>query len=194
MTVPSLLAPLETERLFMRGATLADAAELARFYRENEEHLGGVEAKRPPHFFTEAFWLERLPAFEAEWRAERGRRFLLFKKGEPGRVIGTLSILDIARGGAQHAYAGFALDGRETGNGYMTEAFRRLCRYAFEELNLHRLMGNYLPENRAAEVITRKLGFQIDGYAQDYFYVGGQWRGMVLSSLLNRAWQPPAAP
>jgi ribosomal-protein-alanine N-acetyltransferase len=73
--------------------------------------------------------------------------------------------------------------------GYATEALKLLIEFAFDQLNIHRIMSNYLPDNLASAKVMTKLGFEIEGYARDYLRLGGEWRDHVLSSLINRNWK-----
>ena len=46
-------------------------------------------------------------------------------------------------------------------------------------------MANYMPINERSGRLLRSLGFQVEGYARDYLYVGGAWRDHVLTALTN---------
>lgn len=70
----------------------------------------------------------------------------------------------------------------------MTEALTAAIAYMFKEKNLHRIMANYVPSNRRSKRVLEKLGFQHEGVAKDYLFLGGSWKDHVLSSLANPAW------
>ena len=73
----------------------------------------------------------------------------------------------------------------------MTEALSLAIHYAFTELNLHRIMANYSPTNERSGRLLRRLGFVVEGYAQNYLLVHGTWQDHVLTSLTNEQWQLP---
>jgi RimJ/RimL family protein N-acetyltransferase len=53
----------------------------------------------------------------------------------------------------------FALEHR--GCGYATEAARALIQFAFETLNLHRIVATTEFENAASQAVMRKLGMRV---------------------------------
>ena len=57
--------------------------------------------------------------------------------------------------------------------------------YAFEELQLHRLMANYQPENVRSGRVLERLGFVREGFAQAYLHIDGTWRDHVLTALVR---------
>jgi ribosomal-protein-alanine N-acetyltransferase len=95
------------------------------------------------------------------------------------------------RGALHGATLGYGLSAQHQGQGYMTEAGQRLVAYAFDDLNLHRLMANYMPHNQRSANVLKRLGFAIEGIARDYLFINGQWQDHVLTSLVNPSWQMP---
>src|SRR5436309_3552164 len=81
--------------------------------------------------------------------------------GAPGttdELIGRANLNEIVRGVFQAAYLGYSLAEHAQGHGYMTEALRAVIDFAFGELNLHRLMANYIPENLRSAAVLKRLG------------------------------------
>jgi ribosomal-protein-alanine N-acetyltransferase len=71
----------------------------------------------------------------------------------------------------------------------MTEALSISTKYIFQELNLHRIMANYMPHNRRSAKVLKRLGFVVEGYATDYLMINGQWEDHILTSLTNPHWR-----
>ena len=71
----------------------------------------------------------------------------LFPKEQPDEVIGQVSYTSIVRGPADMCMLGYALAERAQGNGYMHEALQATNAYVFKELNMHRVMANFMPHN-----------------------------------------------
>ena len=67
----------------------------------------------------------------------------------------------------------------------MTEIVDASVSYVFQELNLHRIMANYVPENSRSARVLEKLGFEKEGLAKSYLKIAGRWRDHVLTSKLN---------
>jgi ribosomal-protein-alanine N-acetyltransferase len=83
---------------------------------------------------------------------------------------------------------GYGLDREAVGNGLMEEALRAVIELGFDELNLHRLMANYMPTNTRSARLLRKLGFVVEGHARDYLRLAGAWQDHVLTALTNDRW------
>jgi len=71
----------------------------------------------------------------------------------------------------------------------MAEALSSAIRYCFDEMNLHRIMANYMPTNVRSAALLRKLGFAPEGYARDYLFLAGEWQDHVLTALTNDKWR-----
>lgn len=68
----------------------------------------------------------------------------------------------------------------------MSEAVAAVIRFAFDSLKLHRIMANYMPSNRRSERLLEGLGFEKEGYAKEYLFIGTGWADHVLTALTNR--------
>lgn len=185
------LPRLETQRLVLRVPAPADAAAMAAFATANRDHLAPWDPQRDPSYFTLEHWRAELERVVAQAREGSAFRFVLTAREEPVQpVLGTSSVTNIVRGPFQAAYLGYALDHRAVGRGLMTEALRAVVGFCFEDLNLHRLMANYMPTNARSAAVLRRLGFVPEGYARDYLRLAGAWQDHVLTALVNPAWQP----
>ena len=127
---------------------------------------------------------------EAEFRNGQSARLLLFPRSSPQMMVGLANINNIVRGVFHSGTLGYGIDHLYEGQGYMLEALTEVVRYAFGEMNLHRLEANYLPHNVRSGALLRKLGFSVNGYARDYLMINGRWEDHVLTSLINSNWKP----
>jgi ribosomal-protein-alanine N-acetyltransferase len=71
----------------------------------------------------------------------------------------------------------------------MGEALQVAINYVFKELNMHRVMANYIPDNQRSGNVLKRLEFVVEGYARDYLLINGQWQDHILTSLTNKDWQ-----
>lgn len=179
---------LETQRLILRLPEIADIPEILRYFHDNEAHLAPFDPKRPDEFYSEAYWLERIPKHHEEYRAEQAVRFYLFDKSANTEVVGTLALSQIFRGPFQACYLGYGIAEQHQGKGLMFEGLTAAVEYAFRELNLHRIMANHLPDNHRSAKLLQRLGFVRECVAKDYLYINGTWRDHVLNSLTNAQW------
>lgn len=180
---------LETPRLVVRPASEADAAAVARFYRENREFLRPWEPRRPEAFFTEPFWEEQVALARGERVRGASLRAFLFSREAPGEVVGTANLTAVTRGAFHAARLGYALAERAEGRGLMREALAALIDHAFGPMNLHRIEANHLPRNERSARLLASLGFVREGVARDYLRIDGRWEDHVLTSLTNPAWR-----
>ena len=67
----------------------------------------------------------------------------------------------------------------------MMEILKATTGYMFEVIGLHRIMANYMPENKRSAAVLHRLGFEREGLAKSYLKINGQWRDHVLTSKLN---------
>ncbi len=173
---------LRTARLAVRLAAPEDAPGIAAYYERNRAHLAPFEPSRPPEFFSADFWAERAIAWRRERELDQSCRFFLFLAGE---AVGAASLAPIQRGPFQCASLGYSIDASQEGKGLMSEALRAIIGCAFEDLRLHRLQANHLPENVRSAALLARLGFVREGYARQYLFINGAWRDHVLNSLTN---------
>jgi ribosomal-protein-alanine N-acetyltransferase len=182
---------LKTERLLLRLGIPDDISTIVEYYQLNRAYLEPFEPQRPTNFYTHEFWQTVLASRESDFRNGCAVKLLIFLQAEPKPLIGTINLNTIVRGALYGATLGYGLSAQHQGQGYMTEAGQRLIAYAFDELNLHRIMASYLPHNHRSANVLKRLGFQIEGIARDYLFINGQWQDHVMTSLINPHWQMP---
>jgi ribosomal-protein-alanine N-acetyltransferase len=190
------LPVLKTGRLTLQIAGPGYAERCARFNDENAEFLAPWE----PTVASNSSDVAALRAYRAQAveQARAGRAFsfalLPASPQADSPILGWLNFSNVVRGVFEACNMGYKLDRRMQGQGYMTEAATSAIEFAFDVLNLHRIMAAYMPHNQRSAALLRRLGFAIEGVARDYLYIAGEWRDHVLTSLVNpRAVPPPAA-
>lgn len=185
---------LVTERLELIMPPPAMAARVAAYHRANREHHAPWSPTRSDMFFTETWWRQRLALARSEREADSGLRFVLVLGNDPtGPVIGECNFSNFVRGAFQACHLGYSIGREHEGKGYMTEALRATIAHVFGELDLHRVMANYRPENERSARLLARLGFVQEGIARDYLFIDGAWRDHVLTSLVNASHPGPDA-
>lgn len=181
--------PILTERLRVRLPAEGDAPAIVRYYTDNREFLAPWEPARPEGFFTEAFWREQVLRAQKDAAEGRALRLYLFPREASDTVVGTIGFTEIVRGVFHACYLGYSLAEHAQGRGYMREALGAAVARVFAELNLHRVMANYMPHNVRSGRLLRALGFEVEGYARDYVRINGRWEDHVLTALTNPEWR-----
>jgi [ribosomal protein S5]-alanine N-acetyltransferase len=195
MTLPPVSRMrLETERLLLEPIEPGRAAAMADFQSRNRDHIGPWDPSRPPDFYTEAGWVDRIASLLDEENAGRSRRWCCVPKAGPDLIVATVNLTEIVRGPLQACFLGYAIDAKYERTGLMSEAVRAAVNHGFDTLRLHRIGANYVPENERSGRLLKRLGFQIEGHASQYLFINGSWRDHVLTAKINPNPQPPLQP
>ena len=104
------------------------------------------------------------------------------------RFAGEINISSVQRGPFQNAYVGYWVDQAAAGNSYIPEAFVVVCRFAFEDLMLHRLQASIIPRNHASLRVADKLGLRNEGTALRYLEINGVWEDHVRFAITSEDW------
>ena len=178
---------LNGPRVYVRLAEPGDVQAITAFFVDNEAHLKPYGAACPSAQLTQGHWADLIERRRAEFFADKSCKTCIFRRDD-GALIGSANLSELVRGPFQAAYLGYALAEGAQGFGFMHEALELLLAFAFEELNLHRIMANFMPTNERSRAVLERLGFTVEGHASDYLRIDGEWRDHVLTSLTNRAW------
>lgn len=186
----SVLPNIETDRLVIRLAGRRDRDSALEYYRSNQEHLAAYNPKWPSDFFTTQYWDRQIERNVEEFYADQSARMFVFEQRAPKRIIGNVSLGNIVRNAAQFCFIGYGLAEDKQGQGFGTEAVSAVVQFAFKDLNLHRVMANYIPSNERSGKLLRRCGFHVEGYARDYLYLNGKWQDHIMTAIVNPDWDP----
>jgi RimJ/RimL family protein N-acetyltransferase len=73
----------------------------------------------------------------------------------------------------------------EWNRGYCSEATKRVIKYAFEDLNIHRLYVTHRENNAPSEKIIKKCGFIFEGKQRDGLKRFGKFENVMTYSMLR---------
>ena len=105
------------------------------------------------------------------------------------QLIGEMNVSAIQRGPFQNAYVGYWIDERYAGQEYTPEALVVAMRFAFEELRLHRLQIAIIPRNKPSRRVVEKLGIRLEGMAERYLEINGNWEDHLRYAITSEDWQ-----
>jgi len=128
----------------------------------------------------------RCSARERERELGSGYGFGIFVGG---RFCGEINLNSIQRGPFQNAYIGYWMDEAMAGNGYTPEAVAVLCRFAFEDLGLHRVQISIIPRNSASRRVVEKLQLRAEGVAERYLEINGTWEDHIRFAITAEEWE-----
>ncbi len=177
MTIP----PMTTARTRIVLSGVEHAALLQQYYQSNITHLAPWEPARAADFYS-------LPAIEKRLQdgaqlasEDRGYSFVLLNV-QGTEILGVCNFNNIVRGVFQACHLGYSLAASHQGQGLMHEALQTLLNWVFDDLDLHRVMANYMANNARSGALLARLGFEREGYAPKYLKIAGAWQDHVLTA------------
>jgi RimJ/RimL family protein N-acetyltransferase len=86
---------------------------------------------------------------------------------------------------------GYSLIPSEREKGYCTEAVKIIVGYLFLAKDIVRIQAHIDPRNIASWKVIEKAGFKKEGTIRKSFFARGEWRDMLLYSILREEWKEP---
>ena len=176
--------PLETERLLLRPFTPDD--------------FGALYAYRSRSDVARYLYWE--PETEDQVRVAletKVRRVTIDAQGDflalavvlkaTGEMIGDL-VLQLISQEHREGEIGYTIHPDHHGRGYATEASRVILALAFEDLELHRVVGRAEARNAASARVLEKLGMRREAHFVENEYVKGEWQSELVYAILDREW------
>jgi ribosomal-protein-alanine N-acetyltransferase len=165
--IPAGRCLYSSERVELRRLAYEDREELTRLARASEDLYH-------PWIHAPTTYKE-FDSYLARFNRETAEGFLISIRNT-GTLAGFINISEIIRGPYERGTLGYGAFAPSAGKGYMTEGFRLLFRFAFEDLRLHRLEADIQPGNAASLKLVQKLGFRLEGFSPKFIYIRGEWR------------------
>lgn len=193
----SLRRPIQPQvrgrRIVLRPLLASDFDAWREVRLHNERWLLPWEPRRPasmPDPTRDRHAYEaRCAARERERATDHAYPFGLFLNGEHGlQLIGEVNLNNVTRGALQSATIGYWVDQRHAGNGYVAEGVVAAMRYAFEQLNLHRLEICIVPRNTNSRRVMEKLAIREEGTALRFLEIAGVWEDHVRYGITVEEW------
>lgn len=115
--------------------------------------------------------------------------FLHIELKSTGEQIGSVgyTVKDVTPVG-RLVHAGYFSYPKYWGNGYITEALKKILEFAFEENQVYRVMTGCLAENKGSERVMRKCGMVKEAEHVDWEWHDGRMKTRVEYRLLKREW------
>lgn len=109
-------------------------------------------------------------------------RFVIETKEDGPVGIATLTNIDWKNRRASHGIKLCSKEKRCKGIG--TDSVMAIMRYAFDELQLHRLDGSWFTDNIPSQNLYKKCGWVEEGIRKDYIYKHGTYKDLVFVRIL----------
>lgn len=174
---------LNSKNIQVKLLTLENSQELLDYFIRNKEHLRPFEPMRDNSFYTLEVQRNIISDGYRQFLNGTGADLGIFKDG---KLIGKIKISNIVTGIFKSGIIGYSIDKDEQGNGYMKEAVNLVVKYAFEELQLHRLEASALVENIKSQRVLTSCGFEELGVNKNYLFINGKWRDHKTYYITNK--------
>lgn len=178
---------LETERMILRDHRWEDL----------ESHHGLISDPDAMYYLPEIRThnleesrMDLESSIEAIGKPDRREYFLRMEDKETGELIGeTGYTVTQEHPVGKLVHAGYFSRRKFWGQGYMTEAFREILRFAFEENNVFRLTTGCDPENKGSERVMIKCGLIKEADMKQKVWMDGRMHDRVEYRMLKEEWE-----
>ncbi len=113
--------------------------------------------------------------------------FIIEKKD--GTKIGFIAHCFVLHPWGKMVEIGYGLVQNERGRGYSTEAAQLMVDYLFLSKEIECIQASTDIENTASQRVLEKTGFKKEGIMRKRFFYNGQWKDMILFSILREEWK-----
>ncbi len=183
MTMMSGFRELATDRLLLRPISIEDLAFVFRHFSNPD--VGKYLLDEDP--LTSLEQAQEIIDFYVNVDAKSYNRWIIERKAD-GSPIGTCGYHKWSRRDHK-AEIGYDLSPFAWGQGYMSEAIKRIVEFGFDEMDLNRIEAMVYPENAASLKLLERHGFVREGLLREELCRAGVYYDHWLLSLLRREWQ-----
>lgn len=174
---------LKTKRLIIRPYKLSDYKAWKSAYssmhpKQNEWDLG----PRPETESTLVNFKKILQQQKEHRTKDYFFDFAIFEKNS-GCLIGTIALMDIARGVFHNAYLGYRIFNPYWKQGFGKEAVQAIFQIGFGPLKLHRIEAGIAPANRRSQLLAKSMGMRKEGMKKKALYLDGQWQDITVYAI-----------
>jgi len=175
---------LDGEGVYLRPPEIRDYAEWAELREESRGFLTPWEPTWAVDELSRGSFRYKLRRYAEDMRDDKAYALFVFREADAA-LVGGLTLSNVRRGVAQAASLGYWAGERYAGKGYVTAAVHAVVRFAFDDLELHRVEAACQPENVASRKVLTKAGFVQEGQARAYLKINGAWRDHLLFACVN---------
>ncbi|HEY2714989.1 MAG TPA: GNAT family protein [Solirubrobacterales bacterium] len=178
-------APIETERLRLR-----------RFAMDDLDALAAIQSR--PEVARFLYWEARgreevepaLAKYIAATAIEGDGDSISFavERRADAALLGYLSIW-LRSLAHRQVEIGFVFHPDAQGQGYATEASRKLLVLAFEDLGAHRVFGRTDARNESSAALMRRLGMRQEAHLREAEVFKGEWGDELVFAILEDEWR-----
>ena len=167
---------LESADFIIKLLTPENANELLEYNIRNKDHLAAFEPIRDSNFYTIEAQKNILNDSYRQFLNGSAVDFGIFIED---KLIGKLRLSNIVYGIFKSGILGYSIDKDYQGRGFMKQAVNLVLKYAFDELELHRIEASALVDNEKSKSVLLGCGFEELGLNKNYLFINGSWRDHI---------------
>ena len=173
---------LETDRLILRPLELSDAPTIRALAGHPDIAATTLNIPHPyPEGAAEAF-IRSL----SEEKPDPAYTFGMVRK-QDDQLMGAIGIRPVAQ--FDRAEIGYWIGVPYWGQGYTSEAARRVVAFGFEALKLHRIYATYLSHNTASRRVMEKAGMTYEGTLRQHVKRFDRYYDLGYCGILRAEWE-----
>ncbi|MBP1993750.1 GNAT family N-acetyltransferase [Paenibacillus eucommiae] len=170
---------LETNRLFLRFFELFDAKMVQELAGDEEVARTTLAIPHPYPDEAAEKWIETV-----RQSSEKGDSyaFAMIKK-EDGALLGNMSMGVFQK--HNRAELAYWVGKPYWGQGYATEAARRIVQFGFEDLELNRISAAAMTKNPGSYKVMIKIGMKLEGTFPQHVLKAGSFEDLVFYGIVR---------
>jgi ribosomal-protein-alanine N-acetyltransferase len=170
---------LETKRLILKEISDRDCNDLLEVFSNNEVmKYYDIEPLRTLEEINNLIQL-----LCKRFKNKKGIRWGIHLK-DTDKLIGTCGIQNLNIESLR-TEIGYELSRKFWGQGLMKEALYAIIDYGFNNMSLNRIQALVEPDNKNSINLLHRIGFNDEGILNGYEYYKGEFKDLVILSLLN---------
>ncbi|MCZ2723388.1 GNAT family N-acetyltransferase [Marinomonas sp. 15G1-11] len=158
---------------------------LHQYVKSNKAFFEPWEPMRHESYYSLETAVLRVNEMRKDFIRDKGVVLCLLNKDET-EILAYSNYSSVVRGVFQACYLGYSVSEKYQGQGYMKEALTAGIKYVNEEMNIDRIMANYMPHNEKSARVLHSLGFEKEGKARNYLKIAGNWEDHIMTALILR--------
>ena len=183
-TPNAIFEPCRGGGVHLRAPKWADYDDWVALRRNNKDYLKPWEPSWDDAQLTRSAYRVRLAKFKKLISGDKAYPFHIFQ-GDSGHLVGACNLMSVKRGSMQSAHIGYWVGEKYSRQGLARAAVSASLRFAFTEINLHRVEAAVRAENTASIKLLEATGFQKEGIARGMLKIDGRWHDHLIYARLS---------
>jgi len=180
----TIIPTITTERLVLRPFTLDDALEVQKLagVREIADTTLNI-----PHPYSDGVAEKWINTHRDEYQKSGSVAWAVTLK-DSSQLIGCISLGADSKN--ERAELGYWIAREHWGQGYCTEAAKKVLTYGFRQAKLNRIFAFYLSRNPASGKVMQKIGMKKEGQMRQHIKKWDKFEDIIYYGILAAEYKP----